>query len=164
MTTRWLNIAVVFACLMAAFCIAVPLMRLSSDHNGIFMSNIHKKQYPLRIPKISTKKRFLLLKNTDRVLSIGPLSPYEYSRKLLAEKLQTESNNNDDDYNNNNLRPKRSFKNAVIEGANCEHIELIDCDNYTTNDMECMVTATGMTCCICTGELKKEFTDYSIFR
>ncbi|CEF71661.1 Hypothetical protein SRAE_X000098400 [Strongyloides ratti] len=55
-------------------------------------------------------------------------------------------------------RPKkisrRSISNAVIESAHCEHMELIECDSYETNDMKCLVTATGMPCCVCTGKLK----------
>ncbi|KAI1704499.1 hypothetical protein Ddc_16142 [Ditylenchus destructor] len=50
---------------------------------------------------------------------------------------------------------KRSISNAVIESANCEHIELIDCEEYESNEMRCMVTATGMPCCRCVGKLKK---------
>uniref|UniRef100_A0A7E4VP16 Secreted protein n=1 Tax=Panagrellus redivivus TaxID=6233 RepID=A0A7E4VP16_PANRE len=49
---------------------------------------------------------------------------------------------------------RRSISNAVIETARCEHIELLDCDDYDNDEMTCMVTATGMPCCICTGKLK----------
>uniref|UniRef100_A0A0N5BDF0 Uncharacterized protein n=1 Tax=Strongyloides papillosus TaxID=174720 RepID=A0A0N5BDF0_STREA len=49
---------------------------------------------------------------------------------------------------------RRSISNAVIESAHCEHMELIECDSYETNDMKCLVTATGMPCCVCTGKLK----------
>uniref|UniRef100_A0A0N4Z9N1 Phlebovirus glycoprotein G2 fusion domain-containing protein n=1 Tax=Parastrongyloides trichosuri TaxID=131310 RepID=A0A0N4Z9N1_PARTI len=49
---------------------------------------------------------------------------------------------------------RRSISNAVIESAHCEHIELIECDSYETNDMKCLITATGMPCCVCTGRLK----------
>uniref|UniRef100_A0A914L0J7 Uncharacterized protein n=1 Tax=Meloidogyne incognita TaxID=6306 RepID=A0A914L0J7_MELIC len=38
--------------------------------------------------------------------------------------------------------------------ANCEHIALIDCNDYKNKDMECMLTATGMICCICKERLK----------
>uniref|UniRef100_A0A914QLL0 Uncharacterized protein n=1 Tax=Panagrolaimus davidi TaxID=227884 RepID=A0A914QLL0_9BILA len=49
---------------------------------------------------------------------------------------------------------RRSISNAVIETARCEHIELLDCEDYENDEMTCMVTATGMPCCICTGKLK----------
>uniref|UniRef100_A0AC34PW33 Uncharacterized protein n=1 Tax=Panagrolaimus sp. JU765 TaxID=591449 RepID=A0AC34PW33_9BILA len=49
---------------------------------------------------------------------------------------------------------RRSISNAVIETARCEHIELLDCDDYDSDEMTCMVTATGMPCCICSGKLK----------
>lgn len=38
--------------------------------------------------------------------------------------------------------------------ANCEHVELIDCEEYETDETRCMVTATGMPCCVCSGKLK----------
>uniref|UniRef100_A0A915DCB4 Uncharacterized protein n=1 Tax=Ditylenchus dipsaci TaxID=166011 RepID=A0A915DCB4_9BILA len=57
--------------------------------------------------------------------------------------------------NENVKLAKRSISNAVIESANCEHIELIDCEEYESKEMTCMVTATGMPCCRCVGRLKK---------
>uniref|UniRef100_A0A0N5AZK1 Secreted protein n=1 Tax=Syphacia muris TaxID=451379 RepID=A0A0N5AZK1_9BILA len=54
------------------------------------------------------------------------------------------------------ISSKAKFIALKKPSENCEHEELIDCDNYVTNDMECMITATGMPCCICTGQLKKK--------
>uniref|UniRef100_A0A914E8G7 Uncharacterized protein n=1 Tax=Acrobeloides nanus TaxID=290746 RepID=A0A914E8G7_9BILA len=52
------------------------------------------------------------------------------------------------------LLNRRSISSAVIETAHCEHPDLLDCDDYVTHAMTCMVTATGMPCCICSGKLK----------
>ncbi|VDM53538.1 unnamed protein product [Angiostrongylus costaricensis] len=30
----------------------------------------------------------------------------------------------------------------------------MNCSDYETDEMTCMLTATGMTCCVCTGTLK----------
>uniref|UniRef100_A0AC35TLK7 Ribosomal_L7Ae domain-containing protein n=1 Tax=Rhabditophanes sp. KR3021 TaxID=114890 RepID=A0AC35TLK7_9BILA len=49
---------------------------------------------------------------------------------------------------------RRSISSAVIESAHCEHIELIECDAYDSEDMKCLISATGMPCCICTGKLR----------
>ncbi|CAD5218629.1 unnamed protein product [Bursaphelenchus okinawaensis] len=51
-------------------------------------------------------------------------------------------------------RKRRSISDAVIETARCEHIELVDCEAYDSDEMTCMITATGMPCCICNGKLK----------
>ncbi|KAI6227590.1 hypothetical protein M3Y99_01237600 [Aphelenchoides fujianensis] len=51
-------------------------------------------------------------------------------------------------------RRSRSISDAVIETVRCEHIELMDCDAYDTDEMNCLITATGMPCCICSGQLK----------
>uniref|UniRef100_A0A914Z0L0 Secreted protein n=1 Tax=Panagrolaimus superbus TaxID=310955 RepID=A0A914Z0L0_9BILA len=59
-----------------------------------------------------------------------------------------------EDDNNKRRIQRRSISNAVIETARCEHIELLDCEDYENDEMTCMVTATGMPCCICTGKLK----------
>lgn len=53
-----------------------------------------------------------------------------------------------------NSRRRRSIADAVIESARCEHIELVDCEAYDSDEMTCMITATGMPCCICNGKLK----------
>ncbi|KAL3088321.1 hypothetical protein niasHT_023881 [Heterodera trifolii] len=49
---------------------------------------------------------------------------------------------------------RHSISSAIVETANCEHVELIDCDEYGDKSMQCMLTATGMPCCICNGRLK----------
>uniref|UniRef100_A0A183FFQ9 Transposable element Tc3 transposase n=1 Tax=Heligmosomoides polygyrus TaxID=6339 RepID=A0A183FFQ9_HELPZ len=51
-------------------------------------------------------------------------------------------------------RSKRDISNAVIESGHCEHIDLMDCSDFETDEMTCMLTATGMTCCVCTGTLR----------
>ncbi|CAD6198056.1 unnamed protein product [Caenorhabditis auriculariae] len=51
-------------------------------------------------------------------------------------------------------RPRRHISNAVIESGHCEHVDLMDCSDFETDEMTCMMTATGMTCCVCTGALR----------
>ncbi|KAE9421430.1 hypothetical protein Angca_001952, partial [Angiostrongylus cantonensis] len=44
--------------------------------------------------------------------------------------------------------------NFLNSSGQCEHIDLMNCSDYETDEMTCMLTATGMTCCVCTGSLK----------
>ncbi|KAI6229197.1 hypothetical protein M3Y95_00505900 [Aphelenchoides besseyi] len=60
-------------------------------------------------------------------------------------------------------RRSRSIADAVIETVRCEHIELMDCDAYDTDEMTCMITATGMPCCICSGKLKSLKTNKKLW-
>uniref|UniRef100_A0A1I8B564 SAM domain-containing protein n=1 Tax=Meloidogyne hapla TaxID=6305 RepID=A0A1I8B564_MELHA len=50
------------------------------------------------------------------------------------------------------LGAKKKIMHAVT--TNCEHISLIDCNDYKNKEMECRLTATGMICCICKERLK----------
>ncbi|CAB3406236.1 unnamed protein product [Caenorhabditis bovis] len=52
------------------------------------------------------------------------------------------------------LRARRHISNVVVESGQCDHIDLVDCSDYETDEMTCMMTATGMTCCVCTGVLR----------
>ncbi|VDO67316.1 unnamed protein product [Haemonchus placei] len=52
-------------------------------------------------------------------------------------------------------------KKAQSSSGHCEHIDLMDCSDFETDEMTCMLTATGMTCCVCTGTLRA--TKWSLF-
>ncbi|CAJ0574606.1 unnamed protein product, partial [Mesorhabditis spiculigera] len=51
-------------------------------------------------------------------------------------------------------RARRSVASTVVESAKCEHIDLVDCSEYDNQEMSCMLTASGMTCCVCLGRLE----------
>ncbi|GMT23828.1 hypothetical protein PFISCL1PPCAC_15125, partial [Pristionchus fissidentatus] len=56
----------------------------------------------------------------------------------------------------------RSITNAVIESAHCEHVDLVDCSEFSSDEMTCMLTATGMTCCVCTATLR-QMNEWKVF-
>uniref|UniRef100_A0A1I7XHV7 Glucosylceramidase n=1 Tax=Heterorhabditis bacteriophora TaxID=37862 RepID=A0A1I7XHV7_HETBA len=66
-----------------------------------------------------------------------PVVPKDVAVRSFHKAAQTE-------------RGRRDISNAVIESGHCEHIELMDCSDFETDEMTCMLTATGMTCCVCT--------------
>ncbi|PIC35223.1 hypothetical protein B9Z55_014648 [Caenorhabditis nigoni] len=51
-------------------------------------------------------------------------------------------------------RARRHIGNVVVESGQCDHVDLMDCSDFETDEMTCMLTATGMTCCVCTGLLR----------
>ncbi|GMR47423.1 hypothetical protein PMAYCL1PPCAC_17618, partial [Pristionchus mayeri] len=59
-------------------------------------------------------------------------------------------------------RTIRSISNAVIESAHCEHVDLVDCSEFSSDEMTCMLTATGMTCCVCTATLR-QMNEWKVF-
>uniref|UniRef100_A0A1I7TDU1 Secreted protein n=1 Tax=Caenorhabditis tropicalis TaxID=1561998 RepID=A0A1I7TDU1_9PELO len=52
------------------------------------------------------------------------------------------------------VRARRHIGNVVVESGQCDHVDLMDCSDFETDEMTCMLTATGMTCCVCTGLLR----------
>ncbi|UMM29616.1 hypothetical protein L5515_011889 [Caenorhabditis briggsae] len=44
-------------------------------------------------------------------------------------------------------RARRHIGNVVVESGQCDHVDLMDCSDFETDEMTCMLTATGMTCC-----------------
>lgn len=52
--------------------------------------------------------------------------------------------------------------NNFLHSAHCEHVDLVDCSEFSSDEMTCMLTATGMTCCVCTATLR-QMNEWKVF-
>lgn len=53
-------------------------------------------------------------------------------------------------------------RNNIVHSAHCEHVDLVDCSEFSSDEMTCMLTATGMTCCVCTATLR-QMNEWKVF-